>query len=190
MSEETKDIKENTKLAYGLAYSSASKGYLGAILITDYKGFPLEFRYTDPIVPTKIQQVLYGEGLEKYLKIDVITDSLVKALSGEISVLFVRDEDLLEYKGRELPIVRLSSTKTAPLPEAGDYKKLKDNEVLLQTSHAQNPARLLFRPGFNCEGEGFEGIIDKLVKAGNFMDVDEPLARVQKTLELICEQKL
>ena len=32
--------------------------------------------------------------------------------------------------------------------------------------------------------------IDKLVKAGDFMDVDEPLTRVQKTLELVCEQKL
>lgn len=186
----SEELKENTRLAYGIAYSSASKGYLGAILITDYKGFPLEFRYTDPIVPTKIQQVLYGEGLEKYLKIDVITDSLVKALSKDISVLFVQDEDLLEYKGKEVPIVRLSSTKTAPLSGAGDHKKLKNNEVLLQTSHAQNPVRMLFKSGFNCEGEEFEAIVEKLVKAGEFMDVDEPLTRVQKTLELICEQKL
>jgi len=186
----SEDIKENTRLAYGIAYSSASRGFLGAILITDYKGFPLEFRYTDPIVPTKIQQVLYGEGLEKYLKIDVITDSLVKALSKDISVLFVQDEDLLEYKGREVPIVRLSSTKTSPLSEAGEHKKLKENEVLLQTAHAQNPVRLLFRKGFKCEGPAFEAIVDKLVKAGEFMDVDEPLARVQKTLELVCEQKL
>lgn len=183
-------MSENAKLAYGIAYSSASKGYLGAILITDYKGFPLEFRYTDPIVPTKIQQVLYGEGLEKYLKIDVITDSLVKALSGDISVLFVQDEDLLEYKGREMPIVRLSPTKIAPLSGAGDFQKIKNNEILLQTSHAQNPVRLLFREDFKCEGPEFESIIDKLIKAGDFMDVEEPLIRVQKTLELVCEQKL
>jgi len=110
---------ENVKLAYGIAYSSSSKGYLGAILITDYKGFPLEFRYTDPIVPTKIQQVLYGEGLEKYLKIDVITDSLIKALSQDISVLFVEDEDILAYKNSKIPIVRLSSTKASPLSVIG-----------------------------------------------------------------------
>lgn len=177
------------KLAYGIAYSSASKGYFGAILITDYKGFPLEFRYTDPIVPTKIQQVLYGEGLEKYLKIDVITDSLVKALSGDISVLFVQDEALLEYKGKDIPIVRLSSTKMAPLSANGDLQKLKSNEIMLQTSHAQNPIRLLFKEDFACEGKQFEDIVNKLVKAGEFMDVDEPLSRIQKTLELVCEQK-
>lgn len=182
-------MSENkAKLAYGIAYSSSSKGYLGAILITDYKGFPLEFRYTDPIVPTKIQQVLYGEGLEKYLKIDVITDSLVKALSEDISVLFVQDEDLLEYKTKDIPIVRLSSTKTSPLSSPGDIQKIKNNEVLLQTANAQNPVRLLFKEDFECEGADFEEIVDMLVKAGKFMDVDEPLARVQKTIELVCEQ--
>ena len=181
---------EHVKLAYGIAYSSESKGYLGAILITDYKGFPLEFRYTDPIVPTKIQQVLYGEGLEKYLKMDVITDSLVKALSEDISVLFVQDEDLLNYKGKEVPIVRLSSTKNSPLSTAGDFQKIKNNEVLLQTAYAQSPIRLLFKEDFNCQGEVFDSIIKKLIKTGEFMDVDEPLTRVQKTLEHICNQKL
>lgn len=178
------------RLAYGITLACSTKGYLGAILITDYKGFPLEFRYTDPIVPTKIQQVLYGEGLEKYLKIDVITDSLIKALSADMSVLFVQDEDLLYYKSDSIPIVRLSATKMSPLSTPGDYQKIKHNEILLQTAHAQSPARLLFREDFNAEGEVFDSIIEKLVQAGNFMDIDEPLNRVQKTIDLICEQKL
>jgi len=181
---------ENTKLAYGITLSSSSKGHLGAILITDYKGFPLEFRYTDPIVPTKIQQVLYGEGLEKYLKIDVITDSLVKALNEDISILLVQDEDLLEYKGQDVLILRLTRTQSAPFSNPGDCEKIKKNEVLLQTAHAKAPVRLLFKNGFECEGEQFDRVIDKLIRAGEFMDVDEPLSRVQKTLELVCEQKL
>ncbi len=181
---------ENTKLAYGITLSSSTKGYLGAILITDYKGFPLEFRYTDPIVPTKIQQVLYGEGLEKYLKIDVIADSLVKALSADISVLFVQDEDLLEYKGKDVLLLRLTPTQSAPLSNPGDIQRIKKNEVLLQTAHAKAPVRLLFREDFECEGDVFREVIDKLLKAGTFMDVDEPLCRVQKTLDLVCEQKI
>ena len=39
---------ENIKLAYVVSTSSSPNGYLGAVLVTDYKGFPLEFRYTDP----------------------------------------------------------------------------------------------------------------------------------------------
>ena len=181
---------ENIKLAYGVAYSSGSKGYLGAVLITDYKGFPLEFKYTDPITPTKIQQVLYGEGLEKYLKIDVITDSLVKALSQDISVLFVEDDDLLVYKGSKVPIVRISTTKTSPMSNQGDFQVLKKNEALVQTTHAKSPIRLLFADNFECEGAQFESIVNMLVEAGHFMDVEEPVARVQKTLELICSQEI
>jgi hypothetical protein len=181
---------ENIKLAYGITYSSSAKGYLGAILITDYKGFPLEFRYTDPIVPTKIQQTLYGEGLEKYLKVDVITDSLVKALTEGISVLFVQDEDLLEYKGRDVLILRLTNTNAAPLSNVGDYEKVKKNEFLLQVTPAKPPIRLLFRQDFPGEGEKLDSIIQRLLKASTFMDVDEPLNRVKKTLDLICEQKI
>lgn len=181
---------ENIKLAYGITYSSSTKGYLGAILITDYKGFPIEFRYTDPIVPTKIQQTLYGEGLEKYLKVDVIMDSLVKALTEDISVLFVQDEDLLEYKSRDVIILRLTPTNAASLANVGDFDKVKKNEVLLQTTPAKPPVRLLFKHDFVSEGEKFDSIIENLIQAGTFMDVDEPLNRVKKTLDLICEQKL
>lgn len=181
---------ENVKLAYGVAYSSSSKGFLGAVLITDYKGFPLEFRYTDPIAPTKIQQVLYGEGLEKYLKIDVITDSLIKALSSDINVLFVEDEDILNYRHAKIPIVRISATKASPLSETGDYQLVRKNEVLLQASASKSPVRLLFEENFDVESHIFDSVKDMLVEAGRFMDVEEPLSRVQKTLELICNQEI
>jgi hypothetical protein len=181
---------ENIKLSYGAAFSSNSNGYLGAILITDYKGFPLEFRYTDPIMPTKIQQVLYGEGLEKYIKLDVILDSLLKIVSNRVNVLLVQDEDLLQYKADNISIIRISSTKSAPLSGLGDISKVKNSEYLLQTSHTNNPVRLQFNPHFNCEGEEFTSIISFLTEAGTFMDIDEPLNRVYKTLELVCSKEV
>lgn len=180
---------ENIKLAYGVVNSSNMGGYIGAALITDYKGFPLEFRYTDPIIPTKIQQVLYGEGLEKYVKVDVILDSLLKALSGKINLLLIQDDHLLEYKSEDLVIIRVSSTKTPPLSMPGEISNVKKSEYLLQISHANNPVRLQFNPHFNCESERFSQIIETLTEAGNFMDIDEPINRVYKTIELICSQE-
>jgi hypothetical protein len=181
--------QENIKLSYGAAFSSNGSGYLGAVLITDYKGFPIEFRYTDPIVPTKIQQVLYGEGLEKYVKLDVILDSLLKVVSNRVNVLLVQDDDLLQYNADNVTIIRISSTKSPPLSGPGDISKVKNSEYLLQISHANNPVRLQFSPNFNCEGEAFTSIINSLTEAGNFMDIDEPLNRVFKTLELICSKE-
>lgn len=179
---------ENIKLAYGVAYSSSSNGYLGAVLITDYKGFPLEFRHTDPIVPTKIQQVLYGQGLDKYVKVDVILDSLIKVLSSRINILLVQDEDLLEYQTDNSIIIRVSSTKSPPLSNPGELSKVKNSEYLLQVSHSNNPVRLQFSSHFNCESEEFDSIIETLTEAGRYMDIDEPLNRVYKTLELVCGQ--
>jgi len=181
---------ENIKLAYGIAGSSNTNGYIGAVLITDFKGFPLEFRYTDPIIPTKIQQMLYGKGLEKYIKLDVITDSLLRILSNKVSVLLVQDEDLLNYKTDSVVIIRISSTKAPPLSQAGDINEVKKSEYLLQTSQANHPVRLQFSPNFECTGEKFDNIINTLTEAGEFMDIDEPLGRVYKTLELICSQEV
>ncbi len=180
---------DNIKLAYGGTFTSASNGYNGAILITDFKGFPLEFRYTDPIIPTKIQQVLYGKGLERYIKIDVILDSLIKAMSSKSQLLIVQDEEMLDYKSDSVAIVRLSPTKSQPLSQIGELSQVKKSEYLLQTGHGTGPIRVQLPLDFNCENERFDSIIQILTEAGNYMDVDEPLARVYKTLELICSQE-
>lgn len=182
--------QDNIKLAYAISYASSTSGYLGAVLITDSKGFPLEFRYTDPIVPTKIQQVLYGKGLEKYIKLDVIIDSLIKIISNRTKILIVEDDDLLEYKTEGITIVRVSTTKVPPLSQPGELSKVKNCEFLLQTSHANNPVRLQFNQDYNCEGESFNEIIKILTEAGNFMDIDEPINRVHETLKLICNQEV
>lgn len=181
---------ENIKLAYGVASASSKNGYTGAVLITDYKGFPLEFRYTDPIYPTKIQQVLYGQGLDKYIKIDVIFDNLINVFSNKTSLLIVQDEDLLQYKSDNLSIIRVSSTKMTPLSQPGEVSQVKKSEFLVQTSHANNPIRLQLSPHMEENEDKVAAIINTIVETGNYIDIDEPLNRVYKTVELICNQEI
>lgn len=178
--------KEDIKLAYAVL---SSNNYMGSVLITDYKGFPLEYRYSDPITPTKIQQVLYGEGLEKYIKVDVILESLIKVLSSHADILLVQDEDLLVYRHESFPIVRISQTKSTPIGEAGVLSTIKQGEYLLQTAHSQNPLRLKFPEYFDCESEAFVSVIDTLKTVGEYIDVYEPLERVSKSIDLICNQE-
>lgn len=178
------------KLAYAIAHSSNTKGYMGAVLITDDKGFPLEFKYSDPIVPTKIQQVLYGQGLEKYIKLEVITNSLMKSISNHIDYLLVEDKDLLDYKSDSPLIVRISSTSSEALENEGEVEKIKKNEFLLQTSKSSSPVRLQFNDEFNQEESRFDELIDILTEAGKFIDITEPIDRVSKTIELICNQEV
>jgi hypothetical protein len=180
---------EDKKLAYLMTKQVASGGYLGAVLVCDTKGFPLEFRYTEPIIPTKIQKVLYGNNLEKYLKVDVIIDSLLKVLSSAYDLLIVSDETLLEYKDAK-SIVKLSVAQNPILSGNDKVQKVSDNEVLLRTDLNENPIRLLFPPKFKCEGPEFDSVTSTLIEMGKIIDITEPLTRVHKSVDLICKREI
>ncbi|MEI8377579.1 MAG: hypothetical protein WCF95_03485 [bacterium] len=177
------------KLAYLITKQIASGGFLGAILICDTKGFPVEFRYTEPIIPTKIQKVLYGNNLEKYLKVDVILDSLLKVLSSNYDILIVSDDVLLEYKEAK-NILKMSTTQNPILSKDDKIQKINNNECLIRIPLSEQPIRLLFQKDFNCEGEPFDGIVAALLEMGESIDISEPLSRVQKSIDLICKREI
>lgn len=180
---------EDKKLAYLITRQAPSGGILGAVLVCDTKGFPLEFRYTEPIIPTKIQKVLYGNNLEKYLKVDVILDSLLKVLSNNYDYLIVSDESLLDYKDAKI-IFKIASAQN-PLLSGNDKVQItNDNECLLRTKLAESPIRLTFPKKFKCEGSEFEGITASLIEMGENIDISEPMGRVQKSVDLICKREI
>lgn len=184
---------ENIKLAYADIIILDNGGYLGAVLITDQKGFPIEFRYTDPITPTKIQKVLYGKGIQKYLKVDVILDSLLKILSNNFEMLIVNDEELLSYEGNiSAPILRVSQTKSPIIGEKGCLSKIKDTEYLVQTTSSQSPIRVqLSQNEQNITDENtINNIVEFLCKMSEFIDVYEPLSRVRQSIDLICQKDI
>ena len=67
------------KLAYFVAMKEGAS-YLGGLLLTDVSGIPLDFRYTEPITPTRLQSVLSGKALEPHLTEEVIQRTLLKEL--------------------------------------------------------------------------------------------------------------
>lgn len=180
---------EDKKLAYLITRQVQSGGILGAVLICDTKGFPLEFRYTEPIIPTKIQKVLYGNNLEKYLKVDVILDSLLKVLSNNYDYLIVGDESLLDYKDAK-SILKVSSAQNPLLSGNDKIQKTSDNECLLRIKLSESPIRLTFPNKFKCEGPEFESITASLLEMGENIDILEPMSRVQKSVDLICKREI
>ncbi len=176
---------EDLKFAYIITSLLSQNTFAGAILVTDYKGFPLEFKYTDPVVPTKIQQVLYGNELENYIKLDVICDNLVTELSDKVHSIFVQDEYLLNYKSDDIPVIRLSQTNT-PALEGQKFNKVKDNEYLLQISSLSSPVRIQLAEKYNIDN--IDKLINPILQAGSYVDICEPFNRINKTLELVVNQ--
>ena len=54
--------------------------YVGGLMVTDASGLPVDFRYTDPVTPTRLQRALYGAVLDRYLRSEVVLRTLLDAL--------------------------------------------------------------------------------------------------------------
>ena len=80
---------------YVLSLSMAENVFMGGAMVTDAHALPIEFRYTEPVRATKLQRVLYGDVLEKYIQCDVIAGNLVGRLEQKPDLLIVSDANLL-----------------------------------------------------------------------------------------------
>ncbi len=122
--------------------------YVGGLMVTDTRGMPLAFQYTEPIEPNRIQQILYGQSLSRYIKQDVMLASLLKGLSAKYDCVLVDDDHLLTPDIGALfgkPVVRVSDTNNvARLKGAGTIQSQSDTEFLLQPTEQANPIRCRF----------------------------------------------
>ena len=208
---------EDIRLAYLQISSPKPNVFIGGVMVTDGRGLPIEFRYTDPISPSKIQQILYGEKLSSYIKRDVITETLMRNIETKFKSLLVQDEHLLTFPLKGITMVRVMETKSAPLGAAGKFQEISPTEILVQASKDACPIRLYLpqpiralkpeeiqanggKPstsnqppatGSNQSSSTEEetqlpDYLDPILMAGIYMDVFEPVRRVDKALETIC----
>lgn len=202
----------DVKLAYLLVASPVPNVYVGGLMVTDSRGLPLEFRYTEPIQPTKIQQVLYGQVLSHYIKREVILETLIKSIDSTFQCLLVEDEQLLDYPAKGYDILRISTTKASPLGAPGESQELGPNERMLQVTAQGSPIRLMqaARPQRNSSPSTTDSpssteantpetaspvatrtdstAMALLLQVGQTMDLVEPLKRIEKALEIICQE--
>jgi hypothetical protein len=77
-------------------YVSQDGAYYGGLLVTNLRGVPREFRHSEGIKPTKLQNMLYGESLEDSLGGDALAPALYDALATRPDLL------LIDRKGKDL----------------------------------------------------------------------------------------
>ncbi len=192
---------DKVRMGYLLISTPLPNTYIGGAMVTDGRGLPIEFRYTEPIQPTRIQQILYGQVLSSYIKREVILETLLKSLDAKFSHLLVEDDNLLDGESVDnsgFVVIRIGETKSAKIGKVGDTQQLSPTEVLLQVTREGSPLRLQLPP--HCApdpaaltGEGGSGPASTLpfgplIEAGQTMDLYEPLKRIEKALETICQE--
>ena len=157
--------------------------YVGGLMVTDQHGLPLDFRYTDPVTPTRLQRALYGGVLDRYLRTEVVLRTLLGALETRPAVLITDDEALLEAAEAGRPVAVWAATNGAAIGPAGTRQDEGSGARVLQVAEDEPPLRIRVAPG---DGGTRERVAEDLVRLGKGMQVREPAERVHQALDLIA----
>ena len=172
------------KLAYFMAVKEGAS-YLGGLLVTDTSGIPLDFRYTEPITPTRLQGILYGKSLEPHLKEEVIQKTLLKELKTPPDLFILSATELAGgWSGdAKYPVLAVQKSQESPLPKVGEAFRSGPRELLIQLAEGAAPLRVMFAASVDAVAQ--EQTVVKLLEAAYHMDLAEPQVRVTAALQSV-----
>ena len=177
---------DNLKVGY-FSSKLIDEQFIGGVMITDQKSIPLEFKYTEPIKPTKIHKIIFGKVLEKYINEEVIRKNLFNDIKSQVSIFFVSDMKLLTTENMgNVPLVLLQNTTLPSLEQAGSIQRIKEKEILVQPVTTKTPIKLIFASPEVEIQEKAMNIIKTLIQK---IDIYEPFIRVETALKSLCQQK-
>ena len=172
-------------LGYVLSQAVADDVFMGGAMVTDVYGLPLEFRYTEPVRATKLQRILYGDVLEKYIHGDVIAGNLISRLEQKPELFLVSDPavlDAVQVSGRKA--VQLSASRVPPLKEFGAWQDISETEYFLQVTDSGSPVRIRL-PGRDPDTTLRAEVTRLLTEIGRTMDPTEPVARIEAAIKML-----
>lgn len=175
------------RFAYYKAMAWASGAYAGGLMVVDARGLPLDFRYTEPVQPTRLQEVLYGKTLDRHMRHDVLFKQLTARLEPKPHWLFVDDDQLLHLHAFA-PVVSLAESRLHPLREAAMLQVVSDSEWLLQAAETGSPLKFrMYQPAAGA----VDAVAENLVEAAAAgLDPVEPFNRVRQALDIVCAPSL
>jgi len=68
--------------------------HIGGILVINDLGIPVEFKYSEPVTPTKLQEIIYGSSLEYYLHTEIIAKGLIQKVENRPEFILTQDSSL------------------------------------------------------------------------------------------------
>lgn len=147
--------------------------HLGGILVINDLGIPVEFKYSEPVTPTKLQEIIYGNSLEYYLHTEIIGKGLVQRLENKPELILVQDPTLLFDK---------NTVMVTLLPQPVSEKK-ESNEVVVNFSNKS--IRITFPENVKVD----DSVVQKILDYASKIDILEPFDRVEKALKYVCESQ-
>ena len=158
--------------------------HMGAILVTNQIGVPLEFKYTEPVIATKLHKILYGSVLERYLRETVIRDRLgreVRSAPNYFIAPYEEKEFLGSLADREMMAIQKCGLPPADL--TGPFTRIREREAIIELEGEP----IFLRLAFSTAGEtAQQEMVAWLRDIALTMDILEPLDRIASALTNIC----
>lgn len=137
-----KPTDENTRLGFlGIELFDNGIAIRGGILITDIDTKPYEFRITSPVRASFYQRALYGNTLEDYMYIELISVPLIKELREDVDLIIISSHPLLRIRPKiEVPVALITGEMNL-ISENSDKENVSSNGKLMTiTTHNEFPA--------------------------------------------------
>ena len=147
--------------------------YIGGVMVVDKQSIPAEFKYSDPIIPTQIQRIIYGKSLETYLTKEIIGRTLVNSLENKPELFVTENPDLTDINDK---IYCISQVNRIEEPE----KKIQENEIIITLRNVG--IRIVAKEKINTD------LLDIIKNMSEHIDIIEPFERLNKALDLLCRE--
>ncbi len=178
---------ENAIGFFSLLLTGDGKGHLGALLVTDDLGKPVEFRVTYPVKPTALQRQLYGDSLLPHVGVELCGKPLYQALKIKPLILLVSDPLLLPLGDAVQALVarieRMGETLTVTSQAQGATKLA----TTLQSSSGRfQPIALTCPTGYDEKRQ--QQIYSHLNRLFAAIDLLEPFSRIEAAAKALAGQ--
>lgn len=180
-----KEVPATARVGYLRTAEIAPGVYIGGVLVTNLQGEPELFHYTDPVQPTRIQQVIYGYSLERYCRVDIVASALIAQIADQPALFVVSDAFLLRAdKHTKAPVAALIPSDETAFHEVAQYQHAGPKQVLLQATPVGGPIRVTL----NHKHRHLDQVVPILCAMGQHLSPLDPLERVALALEEIATE--
>jgi len=169
---------------YSLLENLTKDSYIGAMLVIDKVGKPMEFRTTYPIKPTFVQKQLYGDSLLPYINQELCGQPLYQALTHKPDILVVEKLELLILTE---VIKNCHLAQIMPFNRTLDIlQKVEQRQQLTSPGNQFESLAVAFPKQYNNSEQTM--ILNQLTDFFKTVNLREPFQRIIVALKALADQ--
>lgn len=170
-------ISQSTTGYFAVRSTPHDNGYMGAVLVVDRKGCPVEFRCTEPVRPSIIQRALYGELMHDIISLDLCGQNLLASLNAVPSAYLVESAKYLNLQRiTTIPVFHVSRDHLDA--------KASDGYIPVVSSASFKPVAVGCYPDWS---QAMNRLLPNLSELSGIIDLLEPFDRITSACAALSE---